>query len=403
MKIKWIALCVMLMLICLCMPEPFSAQAECLHWVLCQNPTVCAECGEQGISVPQDEMAHEWLFTNLGETHQLYCLYCDYEEEPEEHFAMCDETTVCAACGAKNLTLEQDAIIHHDEFIDFGTQHQYRCTLCGFEDEPENHWATCNDPTTCAGCFLVKPDIPESEIYHKEKYIITKEQHQVICDRCDYTEQPVAHAAVCTAPTVCFYCKAPVEAAPLASLLHFDEYVATNITDTTHENYCTRCGFSWGVIPHRVNCADPTSCFACGKTGLNTADYTYYHAGPFEGMTISTSGHTFDCGYCGQHADNEAHTFDKGICYTCNYEQGTEAPEQPVVPDDPGQTERIPGDADDNGKVDIMDAMLILQHDVGWNVTLNAANADVDESGTADIMDAMLILQYDVGWNVVLK
>lgn len=74
-----------------------------------------------------------------------------------------------------------------------------------------------------------------------------------------------------------------------------------------------------------------------------------------------------------------------------------QAADQPPVP------ERIPGDADDDGMVTMMDAIVILQYDVGWNVTLNLSNSDVDADGMVTMMDAILILQYDVGWNVTLQ
>lgn len=64
---------------------------------------------------------------------------------------------------------------------------------------------------------------------------------------------------------------------------------------------------------------------------------------------------------------------------------------------------RIPGDANGDGEADIMDALLILQHSVGWSVAIDTDAADVNASGTADIMDALLILQYSVGWDVELK
>ena len=63
---------------------------------------------------------------------------------------------------------------------------------------------------------------------------------------------------------------------------------------------------------------------------------------------------------------------------------------------------RTPGDANEDGLVDILDALAILQCDVGWEITINTSNADVDESNTVDIMDALKILQYDVGWDVTL-
>lgn len=64
---------------------------------------------------------------------------------------------------------------------------------------------------------------------------------------------------------------------------------------------------------------------------------------------------------------------------------------------------RVPGDANEDGVADIFDALLVLQYDAGWEVTINTSNGDVNEDGIADIFDALLILQYDAGWDVVLK
>lgn len=64
---------------------------------------------------------------------------------------------------------------------------------------------------------------------------------------------------------------------------------------------------------------------------------------------------------------------------------------------------RVPGDANEDGSVDIFDALLALQYDAGWNVTINTSNADVNADGYTDIFDALILLQYDAGWNVVLK
>lgn len=65
--------------------------------------------------------------------------------------------------------------------------------------------------------------------------------------------------------------------------------------------------------------------------------------------------------------------------------------------------DRLAGDANEDGVADIFDALLVLQYDAGWDVTINTSNGDVNEDGIADIFDALLILQYDAGWDVVLK
>ena len=63
---------------------------------------------------------------------------------------------------------------------------------------------------------------------------------------------------------------------------------------------------------------------------------------------------------------------------------------------------RIPGDANDDGFVDIVDAMMVLRYDSGWGVNINKSNSDVNGDGAVDIIDAMMILRYDSGWNVIL-
>ena len=69
----------------------------------------------------------------------------------------------------------------------------------------------------------------------------------------------------------------------------------------------------------------------------------------------------------------------------------------------PGAVIRIPGDADDNGKVDLSDALAILRYDAGTADAINTSNADVNADGAADIRDALLLLQFGAGWDVELK
>lgn len=63
----------------------------------------------------------------------------------------------------------------------------------------------------------------------------------------------------------------------------------------------------------------------------------------------------------------------------------------------------LSGDADANGAVNAGDALLILQYDAGWAVSLNKENADVNSSGGVDMSDALLIFRYLAGEDVTLK
>lgn len=62
------------------------------------------------------------------------------------------------------------------------------------------------------------------------------------------------------------------------------------------------------------------------------------------------------------------------------------------------QNEDAPGDVNDNGSVDIVDALLIAQYYVGLDPAgFNAAAADTDCDGAVTIVDALLIAQFYVG------
>lgn len=64
---------------------------------------------------------------------------------------------------------------------------------------------------------------------------------------------------------------------------------------------------------------------------------------------------------------------------------------------------RLPGDANDDGTVDIHDALLVMQHDAGWNVSINGYAADVNADGTVNGQDGLLLLQYSAGLDVELR
>lgn len=72
--------------------------------------------------------------------------------------------------------------------------------------------------------------------------------------------------------------------------------------------------------------------------------------------------------------------------------------ELPAIPL-PGQQKKLRGDADGNGNVNYVDALLVLRHSIGLEnlddttVTL----CDVDNSGDLSYEDALMILRYSIG------
>lgn len=64
---------------------------------------------------------------------------------------------------------------------------------------------------------------------------------------------------------------------------------------------------------------------------------------------------------------------------------------------------RSPGDADENGSVDISDALAVLLYASDAQGTINLGNADVNGDNTVDLRDALLIFQQEAGWDVKLN
>ncbi|MBR1752333.1 MAG: InlB B-repeat-containing protein [Ruminococcus sp.] len=65
--------------------------------------------------------------------------------------------------------------------------------------------------------------------------------------------------------------------------------------------------------------------------------------------------------------------------------------------------ERIPGDANDDGEIDIDDVLIIQQYIAKWGVTINLSNANVNGDDAVNIDDVLLIQQYIAKWGVTLQ
>lgn len=63
----------------------------------------------------------------------------------------------------------------------------------------------------------------------------------------------------------------------------------------------------------------------------------------------------------------------------------------------------MPGDVDNNDKIDIIDALRVMQYDAGWGHLANKDHADVNDDGVINTADAELILRYVAGEDVNLK
>jgi len=64
---------------------------------------------------------------------------------------------------------------------------------------------------------------------------------------------------------------------------------------------------------------------------------------------------------------------------------------------------RLPGDVNNDGKVDGRDALLLEKYLAGYEVTINMENANVTGDTKIDGRDALLLEKYLAGYDVTLK
>lgn len=92
-------------------------------------------------------------------------------------------------------------------------------------------------------------------------------------------------------------------------------------------------------------------------------------------------------------------TYDSGSTFDCELEPV----EFSIVNGTIEITDRTPGDANDDGVVDLKDVAYIRRWVAEWDVTINEANSDVNGDGIVNLKDVALIRRYIAGgWNVIL-
>ncbi len=66
-------------------------------------------------------------------------------------------------------------------------------------------------------------------------------------------------------------------------------------------------------------------------------------------------------------------------------------------------TDKISGDVNADGAVNMRDVVALFQYVSKWNVTINEVNADVNAEGSVNMRDVVLLFQYVSRWDVVLQ
>ena len=324
----------------------------------------CTACGETKTNA----------IPKLDHTHK-------YEKQITE--PTCTEqgyTTYACACGDTYKDAFSDSK-GHAPVTDKGRE--ATCTETGLTDG--SHCSVCN-------AVIVKPEVIPTKPHSWKGATCQTPRTCGVCGKTD--GDPLAHrwnAATCESPKTCADC-GKVEG---SALLHW--WVdATCQTPKT----CKICGKTEGMVSDHQYLAEtikPTctrdgytthSCIWCDDTkvtdNIPATGHSFSAWRTYLPATCQEEGVRGRGCACGE-VEMEAipvidHTYDNGKCTGCGHEIQ-------VI---------IPGDADGDGEVTYLDAMLTLQAAVGLT-TLDVNVADADDDGAITYLDAMLILQAAVG------
>lgn len=346
------------------------------HYASCVDG-YCYECGSYDVEIFHD---YAYVDTGDGQTHKEICEACGEEFGEYYHARECwEDVSGCSRCGYS----EAIYIYHWETYVDQGDgkTHLEICQSCGETLNEYTHTVMCTEPGECEVCGSTNvADAKLSHLTSSCEYIDLGTQHQMVCNDCGYKWDAENHWAYCNEPTTCRYCKLTGLTVPSDQYTHRGTF--TDI-GTSHKYECYYCDYT-EVDMHWVRCTDQSKCYGCGATGFEITWENRYCQGPITYLSHDDTNHTFSCGACGETYTEPHSIHDDGSC-GCGYEKEE-------------TTTRLPGDADDSKGITLNDAYAILN-----GTASNTSNADVNADGKVDVYDALLILQYLAGWNVTLK
>lgn len=147
------------------MTAAIVATGQSRHVASCTNPGVCAYCGATGVTFAGVQHKSNLKWEHDDTSHWFVCQDCGEKYNQSTHEASCDQPTVCHVCGAEGVIFDgvahedEDGVYDHDE-----TKHWWVCTKCGEITYESEHFAYCDNPTVCAECGA--EDVTMDYVYH---------------------------------------------------------------------------------------------------------------------------------------------------------------------------------------------------------------------------------------------
>ena len=305
-------------------PNVSSIQGHSGGTATCEDPAVCAVCGQEY----GDTEAHTLkLFWN-EEQHWTGCENCDHIEYNAkfDHYdstppSGCGEMKVCDGCGQ-----EFGEPKAHDLYIaSNGTHHWMDCRFCDYKENEFEHTggtATCLAQAVCETCGASYGELGD----HKMVPAYTETQHYekcsvLGCNQSTPRENHYGGTATCTERAVCQGCGQSYGAAPSHDL----ELIA-NPGSTNHYYDCKNCDHTEGGAPHyggTATCQNQANCALCGIAYGVKASHSWQ-----SGWTAVSGGHAHQCKWCDAnsgvypHSGGQATCKSLAVCTTCNTAYG---------------------------------------------------------------------------------
>ena len=284
------------------------------HEVYCYDPDDPCWCGYTG---EVSEMIHSGGTTFVyvdADNCGAACTVCGEVTDTLSHSSSGCQDTTCERCGG-----EFAGGYHNDadgyEYDENG--HWFICTDCGEKANDEDHWYSCDDPTSCGTCGYKTTGAVKAIHWWTEEYTDCGDYHAKICPKCNAEAFALPHIASCTNPKVCMDCGATnVATAKLSHITSGYEY-----DETSCWQVCSICEEKCYEGPHRASCEEPGICMTCGLRSANipvsthnTINSKVYHDETNHWRICSLCG---EKAYLGEHYEycNDAN----GCCHECSY------------------------------------------------------------------------------------
>ena len=268
-----------------------------LHNIDCSTPGVCVTCERTGVT---GNASHDWNMdtkSHDGTHHWNQCKNCDEKVNYGEHYSKCNaaDKTVCAECGQSGVTINEGHTYDLYTFFYDKESHWAKCIYCPETVNQSNHSTNCSaaDKTTCEVCGQSGVTISGGVTHFVDDWENSWKSdgiyHWHICDECGEQVDYGDHYVSCV-DGLCRICGATCD--PTEEVEHtVDNWNNMAHDSANHWRVCDECGEKFDIGTHWLDC-QTGACRECGATDVEGEVGHDWGAGTW---TFDETHHTLTC------------------------------------------------------------------------------------------------------------